>query len=214
MIISWIRSMFNKPLSGETFSGDLDKSRENLNRLIELTEHLDEVERNTLYQGEFLKIVTNSLDMPIWVKDVNGRFLFLNDSCAKKILKTTVDKALNLTDLDFEEDALAKVCMESDRHVQKMLKTCRFIEYAQYADHILWVDVTKSPLIMDGKLMGVVGSAKDISEFVPPEIKNRFKDYGLIQIDVDLVYGTTKNGGRRKSDLGILLEKCNPVIEL
>ncbi|MCK4526422.1 PAS domain-containing protein [candidate division WOR-3 bacterium] len=207
MIPSWIISIFNTRVFKKNVSYELDKNKESLNHLIELTNQLDKMEMDIRQHNRFLRLVADSLDIPVWVKDIKGRFLFLNTSCAEKILRTTVDKALNLTDLDFENDALAKVCVESDKRVQSILKVCRFIEYAQYTDYALWLDVTKSPLIIDGKLLGVVGSAKDITKFVPTEIKNRFKEYGLMEIDIGLVYSTIKNGGKNENDLKRLLEK-------
>jgi PAS domain-containing protein len=207
-MIPWIKSLFGKTHQRTTLSYELDKNREGLNHLIHLTERLDEMESDTQYRNAFLNAMANGLDFPMWVKGINGNFLFVNIACAETILRTTVEKALNLTDVDFREDALAPVCMKSDKRVQETLKTMRFIEHSRYENgRDVWLDTIKTPLIVAGKLIGIIGTAKDISTFVSKEIKDRCAKPGLIEIDLDLEYYTGTNGGKRKNDLKEILEK-------
>ena len=205
--VSWVTNLLtsDKHKIG-LYKSELDNSRDGLNRLIELTKQLDEIESNVRNEG-LLDLVTNSLDLSIWAKDLNGRFLYLNDTCAKVILRTTVDKALHLIDEDFERDTLAPVCMASNQKVLERLAPCRFIEHARYADRDLWLDAIKSPLFLTGKLIGVVGSGRDITELIPIEIKDRFSKAGALEIDVSLDYYIGKIGERRKNGLITLLEK-------
>lgn len=201
---SWFKSLLYKK---QNISYELDKNKEGIKRLIELTARLDDMENEVHYHNEFLNAVVNGLDFPMWVKDINGYFLFVNIACAKIILKTTVDKALHLTGEDLKNDALAPICKKSDKRVQETLKTMRFIEHSRYNDgRDVWLDVTKSPLIVDGELVGIVGSAKDISTLVSKEIKDRCAKPGLIEIDLNLEYYIGNPGGRRKNDLKEILE--------
>jgi PAS domain-containing protein len=160
------------------------------------------MEIDTQYRNTFLNAMANGLDFPMWVKDINGTFLFINTVCANTILKTTVEKALNLTDVDFREDALAPICMKSDKHVQETLKTLRCIEHARYNDgRDIWLDIVKTPLIVDGKLIGIIGTAKDISALVPKEIRDRCAKPGLIEIDLNLEYYMGANFGEAYTGL-------------
>lgn len=205
--LSWITNLLysDKHKTG-LYKSELDNSREGLNRLIELTKQLDKIDSGTSNDG-LLNIITNSLDLAIWAKDLSGRFLYVNDSCARIILRTTVDKALRLTDEDFERDALAPVCMVSDQKVLDSLTTRRFIEHARYVDRDLWLDTVKSPLFKTGKLIGLIGSGKDITDSIPIEIKDRFSKAGALELDVDLDYYIGRVDERRKNSLIILLEK-------
>jgi PAS domain S-box-containing protein len=205
VVTSWFKNLLGK--RKEIFY-ELDKNKEGIKHLVELTKRLDEMEINIHQHEEFLNLVVNNLDFPMWVKDVNGYFSFVNTACAKTILKTTVEEALNLTDVDFKKDALASVCMKSDKHVQETLKPLRCLEHARYKDgRDVWLDTMKTPLIIAGKLVGIMGVAKDITVFVPKEIKDRCAKPGLIEIDLDLEYYTGTNGGKRKNDLKEILEK-------
>ncbi len=113
----------------------------------------------------------------------------MNLACADKILKTTVDDALRAHDDDYELNPLEVVCMHSDRLVQDTMRTHRFFEHATFEDGTdLWLDTTKSPWLIDGKLVGTVGVGKDISGYVPDDVRKECAESGYIEIDVDLMY--------------------------
>ena len=102
--LSWITDLFfskKHKSNADLYKSELDNSREGLDRLIKLTKQLDEMDSDIRNYEGFLDVITNSLDIAIWVKDTNSRFLYLNEICANDILNTTVDKAMNFTDSDF-----------------------------------------------------------------------------------------------------------------
>ena len=208
MSIHWIRSLFKTTLLESDISYELDKNKEGIKNLVALTLRLDEMEEIIQEHNNFLITIANSLTTPMWVKDIKGHYLFVNESCAKTIMKSTVEEVLHLTDADLKDDALAPICMQSDELVRKSLKTRRFIEHARYKDgRVIWLDVTKVPFIINGKLTGVVGTAKDVSDLVPKDIKDHCIRPGLIEIDLNLDYYVDKEGGKRKNDLVALLKK-------
>ena len=67
-----------------------------------------------------------------------------------------------------------------------------FIEHANYETGPMWIDSTKSPWIKDDKLIGTVGSAKDITNVVPQNIKDKYSDSGFVEIDIDLLLSEDK----------------------
>lgn len=206
--IPWITKILKRHksvLQDTSILYELDKSKEGIHKLEELTDQLEKLEFEKHRSDEFLKSIANNLDIPIWAKDTECRFLFLNNACAKIILRTTVDKAMHLTDKDFEHDALAQVCIESDRKVMATTSVKRFIEHAQYPDYDLWLDVVKSPLFVKGELVGVTGMGKDITSLVSTKVKNDFAEACFIELDLDLEY-CPSGAGRRSNDLLTLLE--------
>lgn len=158
-------------------------------RLEILTEEMH-VKSNEIKSHEMLLgIATDNLNCPMWIKDLEGRFIFMNVACIEKILRTTPDQALLLTDEDFEKDALAKVCTASDQVVLNTGRTNRAIEHARYDDGSdLWVDTTKSPWIVDGRMMGTVGFGREITDFVTEDVKEKYKKPGWFSIPIDLMY--------------------------
>ena len=197
-------SMLSRILSHGISPPDLEDAFESIERLRALTEELDAHEQDAISREKLLRIATNDIDIALWGKDINSRFVIVNNACAEKILKTTPEAALNLTDEDFEHDALAQACTASDKIVQETMETHRFIEHAVYNDgHSMWIDTIKSPWVVDEKLIGTVGSARDITEFVPDDIKEKYKEPGQIEIPVDVMYAAR--------DIRTLLEKWNKV---
>lgn len=171
---------------------EIIKTKQRFEHLTQLTKRLDELELMSCNQFEMLKVMTNELDISIWGKTKNGVFRFLNQSCADKILKVSIEDALNMTEADFKNDKLGDVCLQSDKVVMDAMATKRFIEHANYETGPMWIDSTKSPWIKDDKLIGTVGSAKDITNVVPQNIKDKYSDSGFVEIDIDLLLSEDK----------------------
>lgn len=167
----------------------VDGNNESMRRLEILTEEMS-VKSNELRSHEMLlSIATDHLDSPVWGKDTDSNFVFMNLACAEKILKTTVDDALSTPGDDYELNPLEFVCMQSDRLVQDTMKTHRFFEHAIFEDGSdLWLDTTKSPWLIDGELVGTVGVGKDITEYIPDDVREGCRESGYIEINVDLMY--------------------------
>lgn len=162
---------------------------ESMKRLEILTYEMNANSTDLRSHEMLLGIATDYLNSPIWGKDTDSNFVFMNLACADKILKTTVDEALRVHDDDYELNPLEVVCMHSDRLVQDTMKTHRFFEHATFDDgSCLWLDTTKSPWLIDGELVGTVGVGKDISAYVPDDVKKGYAESGYIEIDVDLMY--------------------------
>ena len=190
--MSLLRQWFLCKSSEISLRKGIAESKESLLRLELLTAELNAKEEKRIVHEKLLEIATDEIESPMWVKDLEGTFIFMNVACIVKILRTTPDEALNLTDEDFENDALAKVCVASDQIVISTMKTHRAIEHARYADGSdLWVDTTKSPWIIDGELFGTLGFGRDITDFVPEDVREDFKESGFFGIPVDLMYNSS-----------------------
>ncbi len=171
---------------------NIKETKESILRLEILMEELDAKDAEAKSHEKLLQIAVDDVATAIWGKNLLGHFVFLNETCAAKILKTTVSDAMALTDEDFEHDALAGPCMASDKVVIETGKTHRQIEYARYDDgHFLYIDSTKSPWIVNGETIGTVGFGRDVSKFVPDEVKESYKKPGFIEIQIELIYNSS-----------------------
>ena len=167
----------------------IKESRESINRLEIITEELILHGNEIKSHEKLLTIATDNLDSPIWGKDTNNNFVFMNDACAKKILNTTVANALIPRDPEHEMTPIEIVCMNSDNLVQDTMKTHRFFEHAVFDDGSdIWLDTTKSPWVLDGELVGTVGVGKDITQYVPDDVRRLYRDNNAVEIDIDLMY--------------------------
>lgn len=191
-IVRWGGSPVRKGFSekAQQLRDSVEGNNEAMMRLEILTEEMSVNSEEIKSHEMLLGIATDNLDCALWIKDLEGRFIFMNVACIESILKTTPDQALLLTDEDFENDALAQVCVESDQIVLNTGKTSRAIEHARYADGSdLWIDTTKSPWVVDGRTMGTTGFGRDITKFVPEDIREKYKESGFFEIPIDMIYG-------------------------
>jgi len=163
---------------------EIDISQDSgIKHLEALTGRLDELEVASFNHFELLNLVVDTLDIAVWGKDKHGRFVFLNKVCADIILHSTVEAALNMVDKDFENDILAHVCARSDDAVMKSMTTRRFIEHAEYDTGPMWLDVTKSPWVRNGNLIGTVGSGRNITQMISRDLMNAYRAPNSIEIE-------------------------------
>lgn len=133
---------------------------------------------------KMIEEISNNLDIAVWGKDINGRFLYVNAACCRNILKCSEEEAISMSDTDFVENALAKVCIESDQKVIDRGKSIRFIEHGRYKKSDLFLDTTKSPWFRQGVIIGTVGVGTNISDQISDKIKEKFKSIGSIEIPI------------------------------
>lgn len=189
--MSFLRKLFSLKSREVAIRDNIAETKAAIDRIEIFTKVLEKNDIKMKDHERMFTMAVNDLEYPMWIKDPNSRFLAMNNACIEQILKTTPDAALLLTDADFENDALAQVCMQTDRMVIETGKTYRGIEHARYADcHDFWIDTTKSPLILEDKIMGTVGFAKDITDKVPEDVREKYKKPGWIKIPEDIIYNS------------------------
>jgi PAS domain-containing protein len=163
---------------------EVNVTHANIKKLAEIEEALG---RQEIGSGKIERAL-DGLKVALWLKNINGCFLFVNKTCCETILKCSQIEALNLKNGDLEKDALAQVCIKSDLKVLKSGQTQRWIEHAIYEDgrHV-FIDTIKSPVYDDNaKVIGIVGSAVNITDSVPDVIKTQHVNAGSIEIPLNL----------------------------
>ncbi|MCK4460095.1 MAG: hypothetical protein KAU52_10335 [Methanosarcinales archaeon] len=173
-----LRPRVSPPEFGDAF--------ESLNRLRDLTNEMEQMDMEIHNRADWLRQIFDSIDIPVWAKGVDNRFMYANKACCDTILRCSLDEAMEATDTDFENNALANVCIRSDEITKTKREACRFIEHSVYVDYELWLDTVKSPWFKDDEVIGTVGTAKIITDIIPKEIRNRFREPLLIEIPADV----------------------------
>ena len=132
--------------------------------------------------GKLIKSAIDDFNVAIWIKDLQSHFIFANRACCQTILKCTLREVYEMTDADFKKDALACVCLKSDKKVMDSQTTKRFIECAQYDYEHTFLLVTKSPTFDNDKVSGTIGSAVNISDYIPNMIRQQYDKAASIEI--------------------------------
>lgn len=154
-----------------------------LGMLVDITERKQAerelIERKQRIQALYtlLRRVADNVPDMIWAKDVNKRYLFANKSvCEQLLLACDTDEPIGKDDLFFAMRARAsrpdsphwhtfgELCQDSDAITLQRGCAAQFDEYGNVKGKLLYLDVHKAPLTGEnGELIGVVGSARDVT---------------------------------------------------
>ena len=124
----------------------------------------------------FRLMADNMPDM-LWAKDLDKKFIFTNKSvCENLIQASDTEEPIGKTDLFFAERernkhperddwyTFGELCRDSDQVVINSGKPERFDEFGIINGKFLFLDVRKAPIFnKDGVMIGVVGSARDVT---------------------------------------------------
>ena len=123
-----------------------------------------ESEANLRTRELYLRAILDNFPFLIWLKDQESRFLAVNAEFAKACGAVSPNEVRGLTDLDVWPAELAERYREDDRQViaGKVEKIVE--EPCQLGQEFGWIETFKKPVIApDGKVLGTVGYARDIT---------------------------------------------------
>jgi len=125
-----------------------------------------------------MRLMSDTMPDLVWVKDLENKYIFANKAMCSVLLQAkNTNEPVGKTDLFFAERAGAmhpenpqwhtfgEQCANTDVETLKQMKPMQFDEYGNVNGKFIFLDVHKTPLFNnEGKLIGVVGSARDITE--------------------------------------------------
>lgn len=117
----------------------------------------------------------------LWFKDVEGRYVYTNKAIREGLLLN--DSPEGKTDMELayaakekygdREHTFGEVCGDSDKDVlENEYESKRYVESGKVKGKMLHLEVNKSIVKVDGEIIGVVGSGRDITEYREELIEN------------------------------------------
>ena len=136
------------------------------------------MEKALAEERNLLRTLINNLPDYIYVKDVESRFLLVNEATKRHLGATTIEDIIGKTDFDFSPPELAKQYYDDE---QELFRTGHPLVgheepiFDHESGRERWVLTTKSPFHdTQGQMVGLVGLNRDITERKQAEIeKNR-----------------------------------------
>jgi PAS domain S-box/PAS domain S-box len=113
----------------------------------------------------YLRAMLDNFPFLVWLKDVEGRFLAVNQAFARACGRERAGDVVGLTDFDVWPKKLAQHYVDDDRSVMDTLKQkdVEEIVFAEGASR--WFETFKTPVLdRQGKVLGTTGFARDITE--------------------------------------------------
>ena len=154
--------------------------------LLELSESKQAAAENALKASEekysnlskMLRLMCDTVPDMIWAKDLERRFIFTNRAVCRDLLNARdTDEPVGRTDMFFatreresrpddpQWHTFGEICIDSDKVIMESRKPAQFDEFGNVKGKFLFLDVHKAPLFDEnGKMIGTVGSGRDITE--------------------------------------------------
>lgn len=143
----------------------------------ELEKRQAQIDRQKCISTLLRRMCDNVPDL-IWAKDLEGRYLFVNQAICDHVLNAEdTDEPIGKTDLFFAQRESAdhpkipdwqdfgEICTESDRYVLEHKKPAIFEESGNAMGTYLHLEVHKAPFYDgQGRLIGTVGCGRDTTE--------------------------------------------------
>ena len=137
-------------------------------KLLDLQEH----------NSELLKLLTLHLPDMLWVKDLEGTYIYANKAiCDGLLMAKDTQEPIGKGDVFFalreraahkdkpDWHTFGELCFNSDLDVIKENRAMKFEEYGNVKGKMLYLEVYKAPFYdKNGKIIGTVGAGRDITE--------------------------------------------------
>lgn len=137
------------------------------------------------HNSELLNLLTQHLPDMLWVKDINGVYLYANKAiCDGLLMAIDTQEPIGKTDVFFamrerekhkeipDWHTFGELCFNSDQVVIDNNKAMRFEEYGNVKGKLLYLEVFKAPFYdKGGDIIGTVGAGRDITELKKTQFK-------------------------------------------
>ena len=126
-----------------------------------------------VYKGMLHSMAEAVPDM-LWCKDLDGKYTYANSAIKNGLLfddnpigKTDIELASKAKEMFGDDNhTFGAKCANSDKIVLQILRPQRFLESGMIKGKMTYLEVFKAPYYVDGKVAGVVGGGRDMTEYV------------------------------------------------
>jgi len=152
--------------------------KDEIGQLIGGFNHLIETVRKSqdaLRQREYYeRALLDNFPFLVWLKDADSRFLAVNQPYATACGQTSASRLVGQTDFDFWPHDLATTYRAEDRAVVESGCPIADEEAVEIDGQRTWFETYRSPVSVDGQIIGIVGFSRDITERKQTEEKLHF----------------------------------------
>ncbi len=115
-------------------------------------------------RDQYHRALLDNFPFMVWLKDEESRFLAVNRVFAQVVGWPSPESLVGRSDLDIAPRELAENYRADDRAVLAQACSKQVEELVETGGQQRWFETYKSPVAIDGRIIGTVGFARDITE--------------------------------------------------
>lgn len=154
-------------------------------------------ERKLRERAQYQRALLDTFPFMVWLKDEESRFLSVNRPFAEAFGWPDPESLVGKSDLDVASPDLARAYRDEDRAVLESGQPRHVEEQIESGGQRTWHETFKSPVMVDGRVIGTVGFARDITARKQAEvalIASNLRQQTLIETMPDLVLALDVEG--------------------
>ena len=113
---------------------------------------------------QYQRALLDTFPFIVWLKDKQSNFLAVNQPFAATFGWPSADSLIGKSDLDISPLELAETYRADDRAILENAEPRIIEEWIETGDELRWYETFKSPVVLDGQIIGTVGFARDLTE--------------------------------------------------
>lgn len=131
---------------------------------------MKKINTQVLESDQYLRTLIDNFPFMVWLKDVDSRLLAANAAYAEMVGVSSSKELIGKTDFDFFPADLAQQYVDGDKEAMRSNTPIGVIIPIKDSEgNYRWIESYKSALVTDGKVVGSLGYARDITESVQKE---------------------------------------------
>ncbi len=131
---------------------------------------MKKINTQVLEGDQYLRTLIDNFPFMVWLKDVDSRLLAANAAYATMVGVSSSKELIGKTDFDFFPADLAQQYVDGDKEAMRSKTPIGVIIPIKDSEgNYRWIESYKSALITDGKVVGSLGYARDITESIQKE---------------------------------------------
>ena len=155
--IKWVREQVSLEFSSQgVLMGGFGTTQD-------ITEH-KRLEEDIRRRDKYQRAILDNIPCLVWLKDAESRFLAVNEPFAKAFGFFSPEALIGKDDFSISPPGRAEVYRADDRKVIESGMTVSLVEEIETQAGARWFETYKSPISLDGRIIGTAGFSRDITE--------------------------------------------------